>query len=125
MKHKGNFKILLAVLILLSLFITSCEKKYDEEGNKTSAREVVIRDKTFHPEVIKVPVGTEITWVNQDKTVHTVTSGIPEHIIFDSGEIQPNGSFSFEFIFPGNFEYYCDIHPEPAKGKIVVVKEIE
>jgi plastocyanin len=31
--------------------------------------------------------------------------------VFDSGTIQPGGTFSFKFTSAGTFAYHCNIHP--------------
>ncbi len=58
----------------------------------------------------QVPVGTKVTWINNDSTDHTVTSlgGAPAS--FDSGHLSNGQKFSFTFTKPGTYKYRCDIH---------------
>lgn len=74
--------------------------------------QVEIRLFGFKPEVLEVPAGTTVRWVNGDATVHTVTSGTPEMPsgLFDSGPLEQGGSFSFTFQQPGEYPYFCQRH---------------
>jgi plastocyanin len=75
---------------------------------------------TFHyyPPKVAVPTDTTVAWLNLDVgQPHTVTSGQPESAdsgaVFNSGVMPsfPVRSFEFTFSQPGNFSYYCIIHP--------------
>jgi plastocyanin len=80
-------------------------------------------DKTYEPNPLHVKVGSKITWTNDDKTTHTATSGTITSNeygkIFDSGYLSKGKSFTFVFEQPGEFEYFCLLHPTMI-GKIVV-----
>jgi nitrite reductase (NO-forming) len=59
--------------------------------------------------VLMVPIGTTVTWTNQDPGVmHTVTAADGS---FDSGFLETGETFSYTFNEPGEFEYYCTPHP--------------
>ena len=65
-----------------------------------------------------------LTWTN---IVHTVTSGEPNTVnageLFDSGLsalIMPSKSFSHKFLHPGEFSYFCRVHPTMV-GKVRVL----
>ena len=78
----------------------------------------------FNPSTSTVPVGTTITWRNDEPITHTVTSGRYEGVDKTTGlrsEQYPDGTFdaklegkgktfSFTFTKPGSYTYYCDIH---------------
>ena len=75
-------------------------------------------DKAYSPNPITVETGNTVTWTNMDNIVHTVTSGEPNTVnageLFDSGLtalIMPSKSFSHKFIHPGEFSYFCRVHP--------------
>jgi len=67
-----------------------------------------------HPEV-QAAAGSSIKWTNDDDVVHTVTQGKPSEggnsTGFNSGPIQPGGTFVHFFDESGTVEYYCTIHP--------------
>jgi plastocyanin len=83
---------------------------------------------TFHncysPEEISIQTGDTITWPNEDSEPHTVTSGLPGKSdgYFDSGLYKHGESWLFTFNEPGNFDYYCTIHPWMI-GKVLVLGE--
>ena len=75
-------------------------------------------DKSYSPNPIIVETGNTVTWTNMDNIVHTVTSGEPNTVnageLFDSGLtalIMPSKSFSHKFLHPGEFSYFCRVHP--------------
>lgn len=68
----------------------------------------------FDPEVIDISTGTKVIWKNEDTTIHTVTSGTPDNGpdgTFDSDMIASGSSFEHTFTEPGNYDYYCIVHP--------------
>ena len=72
---------------------------------------------TFHncysPEKITVSAGDSITWINEDSDFHSVTSGKPGMTddAFDSGLFASGESWTFTFTTPGEYDYFCTIHP--------------
>jgi plastocyanin len=82
-----------------------------------SAQAVTIKDYTFKPAKITVPVGTTVDFSNEDSTAHTATS--TESGAFESGAIQPGKKGAITLKKAGTFTYYCAFHPF-MKGTIVV-----
>jgi len=70
---------------------------------------VTIQNFAFSPAVIKVAVGTTVTWTNKDSVAHTVTSDT--NAWADSGPLATDKTFSFTFDKTGVFAYHCSIHP--------------
>lgn len=79
----------------------------------------------YDPPVLSVEVGDKVTWVNDDREGHTVTSGEgagrfewmdtkelgkPDGL-FDSLRFAPDESWSYVFEEEGEFNYYCVVHP--------------
>ncbi|MBO9539408.1 cupredoxin domain-containing protein [bacterium] len=88
------------------------------------AREVVVRNLQFLPATIEVPVGTTVTWNNQDTVPHNVTHPLPGQSATmgaSAGSLPVGGSYSITFNSPGVFEYYCSIHPS-MRGTVRVVR---
>jgi plastocyanin len=71
---------------------------------------------TFGPTIVTGGVGTTVTWVNNDDISHTVVAidkAFKSHVM-DSDE-----KFSFTFTKPGEYSYFCSLHPHMV-GKVVV-----
>ena len=77
---------------------------------------VVIDAMTYGPETLTVPAGTTIHWVNRDAMAHTVTG---KDGAWDSGMLQPGGTYSRRFDVPGTYPYLCTPHPFMT-GTVVV-----
>jgi plastocyanin len=79
----------------------------------------------FIPDSVVTTVGSMVTWKNNDNSPHTVTSGIVEKNTpkadgkFDSGILQQGDTFPFVFDAPGEYPYYCTLHPYMT-GKVTV-----
>jgi nitrite reductase (NO-forming) len=103
-------------------------------SNNTKTSEVLISkgaatlgNKSYSPNPISIKVGTTVKWNNIDSTMHTVTSGVPNSVsageLFDSGLtalIMPSKTYSYKFMNPGEFTYFCRVHPTMV-GKITVL----
>jgi plastocyanin len=110
-----------------------------EGADVDNNEEVVVRipqdsssltDDAYRPNPIEVNTGDTVTWVNDDSTPHTATSGTPDsgstgmfggtddfpEIIGPQGDTQ-----SFTFDDAGEFEYYCTLHPSMV-GTVIVTE---
>jgi plastocyanin len=68
----------------------------------------------YEPNLVTISVGETVSWINNDKQIHTVTSGTPTDGpsgIFDSDLISAGKSFHYTFKSEGTFDYYCIVHP--------------
>jgi plastocyanin len=80
----------------------------------------------FSPSPISIMRGENVTWTNNDFLPHTVTSGTPDQAgagkvgtEFDSGFIGTKSSFTHTFENKGDFDYFCQLHPNMV-GKVTV-----
>jgi plastocyanin len=86
---------------------------------------VRMKDLAFVPSVITVRPGTTVRWVNEDPFAHDVTSGsvvsgrrarqvkrsrTPDGK-FRSGAYGKGPAFEHTFTEPGDYPYFCTIHP--------------
>jgi plastocyanin len=81
-----------------------------------SGTAVTIDNFAFSPATLKVKVGQQVSWTNQQQGVaHTVTAdgGTFDH------PMPAGATFSFAFTKAGSFAYHCTIHPS-MHGTIVV-----
>ena len=60
--------------------------------------------------------GAEVTWINHDDIPHNVISTGKS---FASPVLDTDEKFSHTFTKPGEFPYYCSIHPHMT-GTVVV-----
>jgi plastocyanin len=77
---------------------------------------VKIDNFVFGPEALTVSVGTTVTWINQDDIPHTVVASDKS---FKSKVLDSDERFSFTFTKPGEFGYFCSLHPHMV-GKVIV-----
>ena len=83
----------------------------------SSAVAVGIKEFTFAPRVLTVPVGTTVTWTNHDEEPHTITSTTRA---FGSAGLSNEETFAQTFTHPGTYEYFCALHPHMKA--VVIVK---
>jgi len=78
-------------------------------------------DSCYTPSEIVIKQGDSVTWVNEDAAFHSVTSGYYDDPsgLFDSGYLDPEGSFTFIFENIGTYDYFCTLHPW-MKGQVIV-----
>jgi amicyanin len=79
---------------------------------------VAIADFKFNPATLAVPVGSTVTWTNQDEEPHTIAA---KDGFFHSPGMDTHGTYSFTFTTPGSYDYICSIHPFMT-GTVVVTK---
>lgn len=84
-------------------------------GPQTAAA-VQIDNFHYTPPTLVVAPGTTVTWKNDDDTPHSVREKDGK---FKSAALDTDDTFSQTFATPGEYEYFCSIHPYMT-GKIVV-----
>jgi plastocyanin len=117
-------KTIALLLAVFALFLVGCGGSSDSSSGSAStaagasgAKAVTIKDYTYKPAAITVPVGTTVKFTNQDSTPHTATS--KESDVFESGPIEPGKTGTIKLEKAGTFTYYCVFHPF-MKGTITV-----
>jgi plastocyanin len=92
-----------------------------------SAEGVTVTIKTFdfQPDPLTVKAGTKVTFDNEDKIEHTVTSGTREKPTPDSfnGVLSGQGTtFELTLDKPGTYDYFCSRHKGPGMTATIVVE---
>ena len=77
---------------------------------------VTIDNFVFEPARVTVKAGTTVTWTNHDDIPHTVAA---KERLFKSKVMDTDESYSFTFSIPGEYTYFCSLHPHMT-GTIVV-----
>jgi plastocyanin len=70
---------------------------------------IVQRDETFLPRVIAVPVGSEVSFPNEDHIYHNVFS-LSRAKAYNLGRYRQGTSQTVRFDKPGVVKVFCDIH---------------
>lgn len=83
---------------------------------QTTGAAVAIDNFVFGPEKLTVRAGATVTWTNRDDIPHTVAS---KDRLFKSKVMDTDESYSFTFATPGEYTYFCSLHPHMT-GTIVV-----
>ena len=82
----------------------------------TQLHNVSIVDFAFSPQVDTITAGDSVKWTNNGAVTHTSTSNT---LVWNSGNLAPGQSITFQFNTPGSFPYHCAIHTFMT-GTIVV-----
>ena len=80
---------------------------------------------SYVPAVLTVPAGTTVTWTNTGTGTmfHDVTSSTPGYD-FASGLFGPGDSYSYTFVRPGTYDYFCTPHLAfGMTGQVIVTAE--
>lgn len=87
----------------------------------------------YLPEKVTIKVGQTVEWVNSAATLHSVDADPsmvqkasdvvlpPGAEPFDSGFMQPGGTFDYTFKTPGTYHYTCVPHEKDGMNGVVVV----
>ena len=83
-----------------------------------TAKVTMAKSFRFDPTSIRVPVGTTVTWTNDDSVTHDVRflGGTG----WRSQPLRPGESATFTFTEVGEYAYECGFHPSSMKGKVIV-----
>jgi plastocyanin len=82
----------------------------------TSTSQVEIHEFHFTPSDLTVPVGTTVTWMNDDEETHTITASGG---LFASPGLEHAETFARRFDTPGTYGYFCALHPHMTGAVIV------
>ena len=109
-------------LLFAIFFITSTSHAFADSSSIpwkiTIKTNPGVNSTSFWPPEIHVRQNETVQWINNDTTVHTVTSGVPERPayygkLFDSNIINPGETYSLNI--PAHqwsaYYYFCKIHP--------------
>jgi plastocyanin len=126
MKRVSKKTVSAAALVLLAVVSGGCEGRNESvrasaataerPGPNPGGNQISIDNFTFSPQTLTVTVGATAVWLNRDDVPHSVVS---TDKLFKSELLDTDEKFSFTFTKPGEYSYFCGIHPHMT-GKIVV-----
>ena len=85
-------------------------------GPPVNTNSVAIHNFAFSPAAISVAPGATVTWGNQDNEPHTI---VMVDQSFRSTPMDTGGHFSHTFAAPGQYRYFCGLHPQMT-GVVIV-----
>ena len=86
-------------------------------GPSPGGIEVKIDNFSFGPMTMTVAAGTTVTWTNDDDVPHTVVSD--DKTTFKSKALDTGEHFSYTFLKPGKYPYFCSVHPKMVAEVVV------
>jgi plastocyanin len=100
---------MIGLMSILTVAVISCSKDVVTNEQPDSMYHVTIQGMRFQPDTLIALPGHVTTWKNLDAVEHSVVSD--DGITFNSGNINPGGTYSFStnnnFVYP----YHCGVHP--------------
>ena len=104
--------LLTLAVAVLAVVAVACSGGHDSSnapmtvGGMTNT--VDIKSMDYKPGNLQVPVGASITFVNHDSVPHSATA---KDGSWDTGLLSKNESKKLTFDKPGEYSYYCTVHP--------------
>ena len=114
MNSRKNFLAILNIAIFGLIVLAAHQQSFAADPAPVAIK---IDNFSFNPRTITVPVGTQVTWTNQDDIPHTVVSD--DKTTFKSHALDTDEKFTFTFTKPGTYSYFCSIHPKMTAQVIV------
>jgi plastocyanin len=109
--------VVVIVIIAVAALLAMQNQPSGGTNNAGTGDSVDIRNFAFSPATLTIPIGTTVTWTNNDTTAHTVT--------FDNGPFASSSNlasgqtYAVTFDQAGTFNYHCSIHPSMV-AKVIV-----
>ncbi|MGC1176472.1 MAG: plastocyanin/azurin family copper-binding protein [Candidatus Saccharimonadales bacterium] len=131
-QNKGLYvgiALVIVVVVLGLVVVKSSDHKTATTTTATSAdtssavatNAVNISNYMFDPMVIKVKVGTTVTWTNKDSVHHSVTADTTSSDAPNSSLFGQNETYRFTFKKAGTYTFHCIPHPY-MHGTVVVTE---
>jgi plastocyanin len=79
--------------------------------------EIGIDNFNFTPRTLTVPVGTKVTWINNDDVPHLIVN--VQNKFKQSPVLDTDQQYSATLQKPGTYTYFCSLHPQ-MQGTIVI-----
>jgi Icc protein len=89
----------------------------DAQTQGAGGGRITISNFAFGPKVLTVSAGSDVTWSNQDDTAHRIQSA--NNAFAPSKVLDTKAAYTVKFSKPGEYPYFCSIHPTMT-GKVVV-----
>jgi plastocyanin len=120
LRHLNTGTLAIFLFVALASLSSIRGREVETKGSipvKADKNEIAIADFSFSPKMFTVSPGATVTWINDDKVPHVISSA--DNQFQKSPPLQPGQSFSNTFAAGGTYSYFCSIHPRMT-GKIIV-----
>jgi plastocyanin len=87
-------------------------------GEAVRSEKVEIVEFAYDPDPVTIQTGGKVIWINRDSAPHTATA---DDGSFDTGTLEEGKLKSESFKQPGEYSYFCEIHPS-MHGTVEVVE---
>jgi len=121
MRSQSSFRcrIWVAGMLVAATFLLDASTVSSEPSAQEQQANVHISAFLFDPPSVTVNAGESVTWMNTDGVPHTSTAAA-EHRW--GGLMYLGEAFTYTFDEPGQYLYFCEMHPAMA-GTINVLGE--
>jgi len=126
MGSKISVSVILLILVLsgVSFYLASAPNGIsDSEASASSSGassedsvsslpvsdKIVIQMFAYAPQTVMLPVGSTVTWTNEDVAPHTITSDSGTEL--NSPQLSQRQTYEHTFSLPGTYTYHCVLHP--------------
>jgi plastocyanin len=96
------------LLVVSALLLTAALPTGAAEA-RVATKNVSITSFSFSPGKVKVTLGIQVRWSNDDAVAHTSTSNGG---FWNTGRFSPGSTRTVRMTSAGTFKYHCKIHPE-------------
>ena len=103
----------LAALACCVLALTVPAWAQSAGGGPQGYRHLRAIDNLFSPRIVRVPVGGEVSWGNEGRSIHNV---VADDGSFESPTLNPGDEYEHEFDEPGAYFFHCAYHGAPGVG---------
>jgi plastocyanin len=66
---------------------------------------------SFGPKEITIAPGSRVRWINHDEVPHAVASAQGQEKVIASKAMDTDDQYEVAFPKPGDYAYYCTVHP--------------
>lgn len=109
-----------ALALAASVALVACADDGPEPAASSALVETVTIERSrFDTAELRIEAGTTVEFVNLDPFAHTVTSHPESPLDFDSGTMGDGDAFAVTFDEPGEYPFFCEIHPT-MRGVVIV-----
>jgi plastocyanin len=107
---------------MLAAFVAACGGAASSAGSAGTVETSTVdlpKSYRFEPTAISVPLGSTVTWTNNDNFTHSVQfedASLPT----EPQVMEPGASTTVTFDSAGTFAYICHLHPQDMQGTVTV-----